>query len=79
MTQVNCAIYLSLICPFGEPIEATVNSPHIRDLFITLSTALVTNPGDNWLLTLAKKTPELIALNNSEKCFQLHISAHRGH
>jgi hypothetical protein len=61
MTQVNWSIYLSLECPFGERLEATVISPRIRDLFITLSTTLVTNPWDNWHLTLAKKTTELIA------------------
>ena len=69
MTQVNGAIYLSLVCPFGGRHEATVNSPRIHDLFITLCTALVTSPGDNWHLTLAKKAIELIALNNTEKCF----------
>jgi hypothetical protein len=70
MTQVNGAIYLSLVCPIGGRVEATVNSPRIHDLFITLCTALVTNPGDNLHLTLAKKTLELIALTKPEKCLQ---------
>jgi hypothetical protein len=47
MMQVNGAIYLSLSCPFGEHHEATVDSHRIHDLFIILSTALVTKPGDN--------------------------------
>jgi hypothetical protein len=70
MTQVNGRIYLSLACPFRERIEATVNGPRIHDLFINLSTTLITNPGDNWHLTSAKKASKFIAFDNSEKCFQ---------
>jgi hypothetical protein len=70
MMQVNGAIYLSLVCPFGKRLEATMNSPRNHDLFISLSTILITNPGGNWHLTLAKETPELITLNKTEKCFR---------
>ena len=66
MMQVKRAINLSLMCPFGKRVDATLNSPSIHDLFINLSTALVTNPGDNRHLTLEKNAAVMVALNDDK-------------